>query len=619
MKIVQLFLCLTFFSLEAHCQLAITEAMSSASTNLGPAQVTQNSDYWELTNFGTNAVDLTGYRFDDNENNLAAADPTPFAGLVINPGESILFVQDNATTNETMVREWWGTNLAPGVKIVFYTGNGFSSGGDGIRLWGPAATSADDSIDSVDFGEATRGSAFTYDPATGAFGVLSTNGLRGAFKAETTDDIGSPGKTTGPTPLSVAQQPTNQVVNPGDTATFGIVVQGRPRGTVQWYFNGNLISGETRSSLSVTNVQTATSGQYYAVVNNGIQTVTSAHAQLVLQSEAVAPKITAAPGDLTMTVGQSYTFTVQSTGSPQPEYQWYFNGKPIPDALNAQFLLAGAQQEQSGSYAVVARNAVGSATNNFTVNVIPAPFLVITEVMSAQSTNVTGHGDWWEITNFGTNSIPLIGYRFDDSSAALKSAVTITNNAMIAPGESVVFVEGMTPDEFRTWWGTENVPPNVQVITYRGSGLSLSSVGDAINLWNAAASDDTDTVATAVFSTATLGQSFGFNADSNEFGALSEAGTFGSIIAPNGGDIGSPGYIRNHAALSRITKIEAISGKAMITWTAVNGKSYRVQSRPSLNAGSWADGPAVTASGATVTAEENMDPAGSRFYRIKEQ
>src|SRR5580765_7575284 len=173
-------------------QLAITEVMSSASTNLGPGLVTQNSDFWELTNFGTNSLSLTGYKFADSDNNLAAADPTPFDGLTIGPGESILFVQNSVNTNETSFRDWWGATLPAGTKIVFYSGNGLSSSGDGIRLWGPNARDAADVVDSVDLGEARRGFTFTYDPATGDFGVLSTNGVDGAFTAATADDVGSP-------------------------------------------------------------------------------------------------------------------------------------------------------------------------------------------------------------------------------------------------------------------------------------------------------------------------------------------------------------------------------------------------------------------------------------------
>jgi hypothetical protein len=63
--------------------------------------------------FGTNTISLMGYKFDDSDNNLAAADPTPFDGLNIGPGESILFVQNNVNTNEAMFRDWWGTNLPP--------------------------------------------------------------------------------------------------------------------------------------------------------------------------------------------------------------------------------------------------------------------------------------------------------------------------------------------------------------------------------------------------------------------------------------------------------------------------------------------------------------------------
>src|SRR5215470_15634748 len=103
-KLTPALLALLTTLLKIHGQLAITEIMSSASTNLGPSQVTQNSDFWELTNFGTNTVSLSGYRFDDSDNNLAAADPTPFDGLSIGPGESIVFVQNNVNTNETQFR-----------------------------------------------------------------------------------------------------------------------------------------------------------------------------------------------------------------------------------------------------------------------------------------------------------------------------------------------------------------------------------------------------------------------------------------------------------------------------------------------------------------------------------
>ena len=57
---------ISFFALNVSAQLAITEVMSSASTNLGSTLVAQSSDFWELTNFGTDPVNLNdGYRWND--------------------------------------------------------------------------------------------------------------------------------------------------------------------------------------------------------------------------------------------------------------------------------------------------------------------------------------------------------------------------------------------------------------------------------------------------------------------------------------------------------------------------------------------------------------------------
>lgn len=606
----------TLFIASAQAQLAITEAMSSGATNLGPTQVTQNSDFWELTNFGASELNLTGYRFDDSSSNLAAADSSPFEGLTIRPGESIVFVENDVNTDAASVRQWWGANLPESVKIVFYTGNGFSSGGDGIRLWGPNATGPADTIDSVDFPEAVRGSSFTYHPETGEFGILSTNNAGGAFKAATTDDVGSPGRTTGPTPLRVTHQPESVLVNPGDTAEFTVGISGRPRGQIQWLFNSAPIAGANAPTLRVTNVQAESRGSYQARIDNGVTNVLSAAATLSLQSEASAPVLTQAPEDFTFTAGQSYTFRAAATGVPQPSFQWQFNGQNIQDATGNELTLSGAAEEQSGLYSVIARNSLGSVTNQFQVTITPPPQLVITEVMSSSSTNAAGHEDFWELTNLGTFPVPLKGYRFDDSSETLDEAFVITNDLVIEPGESVIFVEAMTAREFRDWWGDANLLPDLKIVTYRGNGLS--SNGDAVNLWNAAAADDSDRVASAVFSSATSGVSFGFNPDTREFGALSTAGTRGAITAASGGDIGSPGVIRPTVipARVRISSATRTGGNLRITWNSEAGKNYQIQARDSLNPGAaWTTIETVPGQ-AGSTSRDLPIAAGDRYVRI---
>ena len=145
-----------------------------------------------------------------------------------------------------------------------------------------------------------------------------------------------------------------------------------------------------------------------------------------------------------------------------------------------------------GTHMVKATSVADPAQNaSATVTVTPKPKLIITEVHS--SGNTAGQDDWWELTNFDDRAHNLRGYRFDDDSQSLASAITITNDVTIAPGESVVLFENSSatnrlPAQFRNWWGGTNLRDDLQIIIYKGSGISLSgSNGDGLYVWNAAA------------------------------------------------------------------------------------------------------------------------------------
>src|SRR5689334_18982453 len=137
-------------------QLAITETMSSESTNLGPATVVAGPDFLELTNFGTNSIDLTGYIFNDSDATRGGdADTATLQGVIIGPGESIILVQSGTTVvaNRDDFINWWGAaNLPTNLQVLFYTGNGQSSSGDSIVLWAPTAASDADWVDRGDYG-----------------------------------------------------------------------------------------------------------------------------------------------------------------------------------------------------------------------------------------------------------------------------------------------------------------------------------------------------------------------------------------------------------------------------------------------------------------------------------
>ncbi|MGQ3299314.1 choice-of-anchor I family protein [Reyranella sp.] len=123
-----------------------------------------------------------------------------------------------------------------------------------------------------------------------------------------------------------------------------------------------------------------------------------------------------------------------------------------------------------------------------------APALYVSEVAPWSSGNSPAAlgVDWFEITNGGTSAIDITDWKIDDSSASFANAVLLNGITTINPGESVIFLEAASGDFaakkaafLETWFGA-NPPANLQIGSYGGSGVGLSTGGDAVNLYNAA-------------------------------------------------------------------------------------------------------------------------------------
>jgi hypothetical protein len=84
-------------------------------------------------------------------------------------------------------------------------------------------------------------------------------------------------------------------------------------------------------------------------------------------SPLIAPPLILTP-PLSQTVGAGYSVEfsvlVDTTGSPAPAYQWFFNStNAIAGATNADLCLANLQLSQSGTYTVVVTNTFGAVTS----------------------------------------------------------------------------------------------------------------------------------------------------------------------------------------------------------------------------------------------------------------
>lgn len=608
--------------------LAFTEVMAETSTNLWPGF--RGSDYIEITNFGNNDLDLDGFGFSDS--NREAVRRNPFAGLRIPAGTSVVFFRTNNSPDRPFMRtpadfiQWWGPeNLPTNLQLRPYL-NPAINGSAGDQLW--LVDGANQVVDMVAFGASSRGRSFDYDPENGTLGIPCVAGQRQAFRAAAaTNDIGSPGFNVGPVPLQISQQPSNQVSDICGNAAFSVVGQGLPRPRAyQWFHNGVPIPGANSSSLFLTNLQSSQSGEYRVELHNGLMAVTSAPALLMVHTNPRAPGITQWPADATVFRGQTAVFTVEVRGYPCLQFQWQANGVDLPGAIGASLTVPVPVDAAYGvvNYSVRVWNELGTATASAQLEVAPRPCLCITEIMPSPTNDVISrHFGWFELTNCGTNQVNLRGWRFRDAPSILDASV-ITNDLVMVPGESVVFVESMSAQEFKDWWGADNLPPRLQVVTWGGWGISAQGT-DSLWLWNPAATDVDDAVATATYLAAIPGfsqecasffdEAVGCASSYDRESVVWEKGAFPAAV---GGDIGSPGYTANPPP--RLLSVARDGPVVRVRCRVVAGKCYALQYKNSLSDPEWLPvGGGWTATGSILTLEDSdAGMAPSRFYRVEE-
>jgi uncharacterized protein YjiK/phosphodiesterase/alkaline phosphatase D-like protein len=188
--------------------LIITEVAPWASGN-SPYK----ADWFEVTNTGTTAVDIRGWKYDDNSNDFALA--APLSGVdSIAAGQSVVFVDsiDPAADKVAAVKAafkdaWFGTKVPNDFVIGSYTGGGvgISTAGDAVNLFNATGTL----ITGISFGASvtTDGKSASFDNKAGLGGAafptpivsaLSAVGVNGGFLAADGIETGSPGKILNP-------------------------------------------------------------------------------------------------------------------------------------------------------------------------------------------------------------------------------------------------------------------------------------------------------------------------------------------------------------------------------------------------------------------------------------
>jgi hypothetical protein len=175
--------------------------------------------------------------------------------------------------------------------------------------------------------------------------------------------------------------------------------------------------------------------------------------------------------------------------------------------------------------------------------------IIISEVAPYASGNTAYEADWFELTNTGSSAVNLTGWKMDDNSNSFAAGVALRGVTSIAPGQSVIFLESNasgTNDAginsgFKSAWFGSNIPAGLAVGNYGGSGVGLSTSGDAVNIFNSSGG----LIANVSFGASTTGKSFDNAAGLNNTAItqLSAVSVNGAFTAYNGAEIGSPSAV----------------------------------------------------------------------------
>lgn len=452
------------------------------------------ADWFEVTNSTGLAIDLTGWKVDDNSQSPIAA--VALAGVEeIAAGESVIFVNGGAAEVQAFITTWFGGKLPKGVQIGTYTGSGIglSTGGDQVNLYDAANILRA----SVSFGQSTAlPSLATFDNAaglTGAITRISTIGSNGAYQVATANgtETGSPGSI-------------RTIVDDSNVAPSAISL-------------ANALGSIDENSATLNRIKVAD----IAVVDDGRGT----NALGLTGSDAAFFEVDA--NGLYLKAGTNLDYESKTS---------YAVTVTVDDPT------VGATPDAATDYVLNVRDITNEGSG---------PAIRITEVAPWASGDSPVRADWFELTNFSDATVDIAGWRVDDDSNSSAASVALSGVTSIAAGQSVIFLQttdlATTAKAFVDTWFGGQAPAGLTFGSYTGSGIGLSGGGDAVVLFDAAgnvAANVTFGASTGVPALATFDNAAGLN--NARLITIATAGVDGAFTVPGStgnSETGSPGYI----------------------------------------------------------------------------
>lgn len=205
-------------------------------------------------------------------------------------------------------------------------------------------------------------------------GIVSLVGCAGGG-----DKTPAPAAPSTPSLPLLSQQPLDQTLPAGQTATFRVAATANGSLSYQWRKDGADLIGATASAYTTAALTAADTGIYTCRVTNTLNgsasAVTSSAANLAVNTP---PAIAAQPiSQPSYAPGDRISFSVAATGNGTLSFQWQKDGVNIPvggnaSAATATLILGSAQAGDAGTYTCV----VTATLNGTTTTTVSAPAIL---------------------------------------------------------------------------------------------------------------------------------------------------------------------------------------------------------------------------------------------------
>ena len=177
-------------------------------------------------------------------------------------------------------------------------------------------------------------------------------------------------------PVSFVELPGQVQVFPGETATFNVSTSGTEPIEYQWLYENQPLSGATRKTLTLNNVQESHTGKYRVVASNPAGKVTSPEVRLLILKPAV---ITTHPIGDVLRQGETLTMAVGASGTEPLHFEWKRDGQVLDGFTGSKVEISDVQLANGGTYTVTVSNEGGAVTSDEATVVVNVPITLVSE------------------------------------------------------------------------------------------------------------------------------------------------------------------------------------------------------------------------------------------------